>query len=105
MDIYHYAPDSIVLILDLLFPLNLQLDHMNIGYKIQLFLNQYYFESKNSQDLLYDIHTEMPYSGEIVIGDVEGLSRIKANAPHFFVRQRYEEGIPVGEPTLSREGK
>ena len=65
------------------------------GEQINLVLNKYYFEN----GLLHDIKTEEPFSGEIVIGGVEGLSA-DGKSPRFIAQQRYENGLPVGEPEL-----
>lgn len=66
------------------------------GKKIRLLLDQYYFED----GVLHDIETEEPFSGELVIGGVEGLSENK-NGPRYIVKQRYEAGNPEGEPVLN----
>ncbi len=63
--------------------------------QIRLLLNRYYFEN----DLLYDIKTEFPFSGEIVIGGVEGLSSDEKTL-RYIAQQKYEEGQSVGQPRL-----
>ena len=67
------------------------------GNKIQLLLNHYYFED----GLLYDIKTEEPVSGDIVIGGVERPSNKIGQGERFVVQQNYEEGKPVGNPVVS----
>ncbi len=63
--------------------------------QIRLLLNRYYFEN----GILYDIKTEAPFTGEIVIGGVEGLSADE-KSPRFIAQQKYENGVPVGAPGL-----
>ena len=70
------------------------------GEKIHLFLKHFYFERGDDQDILYDIRTEEPYSGEIVIGGVERLSPGKGKGDRFIASQKYTNGLPDGNPTL-----
>jgi len=64
--------------------------------QINILLNEYYFEN----GLLYDIKTEEPFTGEIVIGGVEGLVVKGEKAPRYIAQQKYENGVPVGAPEL-----
>ena len=74
--------------------------------QIQLFLNRYYFEkNQDNQDVLYDIETELPYSGELVVGKAEIPLLMKKDPLSLIVRQKYEDGMPVGEPKIIEEGK
>ena len=66
------------------------------GKQIDLTRDQFYFEN----GLLYDIKTEASFTGRIVIGGVEGLADKKEDMPRFIVQQAYEEGRPVGNPTV-----
>ena len=66
------------------------------GKKIDLIQDKYYFEG----GLLYDIETEAPYSGDIVIGGVEGWAPKGETAPRFVIQQNYEEGRPVWDPVV-----
>ena len=65
------------------------------GKQIHLLLNNYYFENGE----LYDIKTEAPFTGEIVIGGVEGLAEDE-KGPRYIAQQKYENGLPVGKPEL-----
>lgn len=67
-----------------------------LGEKIDLIRDQYYFEN----GLLYDIKTEEPFTGDIVIGGVEGWAAKGEKAPRFVIQQNYEEGRPVGDPVV-----
>ena len=65
------------------------------GEQINLLLHRYYFEN----GLLYDIKTEEPFTGEIVIDGVEGLAP-DGKFPRFIAQQKYENGVAVGMPEL-----
>ena len=67
-----------------------------LGKKIRFFSKYYYFEN----GLLYDIRTEKPYTGEMVIGGVKGLAPSEEEAALFIVQQDYKEGRPFGEPKV-----
>ena len=66
------------------------------GEQIQLLSNHYYFEN----GLLYDIKTEEPFTGNLVIGGVEGWAPKGEKAPRFVIQQNYEEGKVVGNPAV-----
>lgn len=70
------------------------------GPEIHLLLKHLYFERGDDQDVLYDIRTEGPYSGKIVIGGVERLSPEKGKGDRFIASQKYTDGLPDGTPTL-----
>ena len=70
------------------------------GKEIELFFKYFYFEEEDGKNLLYDIRTEAPYSGDVVIGGVEGISQEKGKEPRFIVNQEYRNGFPVGEPKV-----
>ena len=68
--------------------------------KVHLLRKHLYFERTDDQDILYDIQTEEPYSGELVIGGVEALSVEKGKGDRFIAKQKYTQGLPDGNPTL-----
>ena len=71
------------------------------GNKIRLLLNRFYFEKgSNNKDTLFDIKTEEPYTGDVTIGTVDGLSAIQGSEEHFIVQQNYKKGLPNGKPKL-----
>ena len=66
------------------------------GKKIDLIRGQYYFE----EGVLFDIKTEEPFTGDIVIGGVEGWAPTGEKAPRFVIQQNYDEGKIVGDPVV-----
>ena len=65
------------------------------GKQISLLFKRYYFEN----GVLYDIKAEEPFTGDIVIGGIEGLSADE-NTSRYIAKQKYENGLPVGIPQL-----
>ena len=60
-----------------------------------MLFKRYYFEN----GVLYDIKAEEPFTGDIVIGGIEGLSADE-NTSRYIAKQKYENGLPVGIPQL-----
>ena len=72
-----------------------------ITSRVNLFSGRYYFDpDSDNKNVLYDITTEEPYSGSVVIGGVKGLTPEKEKAKRYIIQQDYEKGFPVGEPVL-----
>lgn len=67
-----------------------------LGEKIALIRDQYYFEN----GVLYDIKTEEPFTGSIVIGGAEGWAPKGEKAPRFIIQQNYEEGKILENPVV-----
>lgn len=75
------------------------------GKQIYVLRQQYYFE-KNAAGkyVLYDLTDEKPFTGEITLGTVAGLSPMPGYEAHFVIYQRYNAGLPVGDPMAKSVG-
>ena len=75
------------------------------GKQIYVQRQKYYFEKNQSgKYVLYDLTDEEPYTGEMILGTVGGLSPVPGYDTRFIVSQRYNAGLPVGEPTSKAIG-
>ncbi len=69
------------------------------GKQIYVLRGQYYFEKNQAgKYVLYELSTEEPFTGEITLGTVAGLSPVPGFDTQFVVTQRYNAGLPVGDP-------
>lgn len=86
-DIYFYVEDGIK------------------GKQIYVLRDKYYFEKNQAgKYVLYELATEEPFTGEIVLGSVAGLSPVPGFDTQFMVSQRYNAGLAVGDPTSKSIG-
>lgn len=75
------------------------------GKQIYVLRGKYYFEKNQAgKYILYDLTDEQPFTGELVLGSVVGLSPVPGFDTHFVVSQRYNAGVPVGDPTSKSVG-
>jgi len=69
------------------------------GKQIYVQRQKYYYEKNQAgKYVLYDLTDEKPYTGELVLGTVAGLSPVPGYDTRFVVSQRYNAGLPVGDP-------
>ena len=75
------------------------------GKQIYVQRQKYYFEKNQAgKYVLYDLTDENPFTGELVLGTVAGLSPVPGFDTRFVVSQRYNAGLPVGDPTSKSIG-
>lgn len=75
------------------------------GKQIYVLRGKYYFEKNQAgKYVLYELGTEEPFTGEIVLGNVAGLSPVPGFDTQFMVTQRYNAGLTVGDPTSKSIG-
>ena len=75
------------------------------GKQIYVLRGKYYFEKNQAgKYVLYELATEEPFTGEIVLGSVAGLSPVPGFDTRFMVSQRYNAGLTVGDPTSKSIG-
>ena len=75
------------------------------GKQIYVQRQKYYFEKNEAgKYVLYDLKDEAPFTGEMVLGTVAGLSPVPGYDTQFVVSQRYNAGLPVGDPTSKSIG-
>ena len=75
------------------------------GKQIYVQRQKYYFEKNQAgKYVLYDLTDEQPFTGDIVLGSVSGLSPVPGFDTQFMVSQRYNAGLPVGDPTSKSIG-
>ena len=69
------------------------------GKEINVLRKQYYFEKNTAgKYVLFDLTDEEPYTGDMTLGSVVGLSPIIGHESRFIVSQKYENGLAVGNP-------
>ena len=69
------------------------------GKEINVLRKQYYFEKNTAgKYVLFNLTDEEPYTGDMTLGSVVGLSPIMGHESRFIVSQKYENGLAVGNP-------
>jgi hypothetical protein len=69
------------------------------GKEINVLRKQYYFEKNTAgKYVLFDLTTEEPYTGDMTLGSVVGLSPIVGHESRFLITQKYANGLPDGNP-------